>query len=67
MEIRELEDREQAQMCQGHDEEPSLMGEEATTFPRKGGQGEGRGPYSPRAAKVERKGGTSYGKWVQAQ
>lgn len=43
-------------MCQGHDEEPDLT-EEATTFPGEGGQGEERGPYSPSAAQVERRGG----------
>ena len=32
MEIRELEDREQTRMCQGHDKETGLIGEEATTF-----------------------------------
>lgn len=44
-------------MCQGCDEEPGLMGKEAASFPREGGQGEERGSYSPRAAKVERRGG----------
>ena len=53
-------------MYQGHDEEPVLMGEEATTFPREGEQGEKRGTYSQKAAKIER-GGTSCGKCIQAQ
>lgn len=53
--IKELEDGTK-RICQGHVEEPGLI-EEATTFLRKGGQGGERGPCSPRAAQVERKGG----------
>lgn len=48
--MRENDDR-------GHDEDPHLMGKEAPTFTRKGGQGEERGTNSPRAAKLDRRGG----------
>lgn len=54
MEVRDDEDRGPGQALPH-----ALMGAEVAAFPREDGQGEERGPYSPRVAKIERCGGRS--------